>query len=632
MIKRSTTSGFTMLEVLISIVVIAFGLLGIAGLQAFALKNNQSASLRATATELSADMIDRMKANVQGLVNGDYNKQAAADYAGPAVAGCVGAGCTPTQLAVNDLFEWSQAVAARLPQGVGVVCLTATPNAGDPPPGNPQCDGAGVTNYVVKIWWVDDRTATQTVTPRLFLDGIQSMRTAHSYRSAIRGFTLVELLVALTIGMLLTIVVANLFLGSRRTYATTDNLSRMQENMRYAQEILRRTIHLAGYKTSPNLYSTGPFGVFVGGNLAIQGQEAFTATTNPPSDTITVNFQGSGTPAADGSVIDCTGNAIAGGVMSVNRFEILTDPITNGPALFCNNTVIVPDVENMQILFGEDTDPAPGDAVANRFVAANAAPAINPDRIVSVRIALLFRTPEIAAQIAADAAPYSLNGTAVPVVQRQTDPSRHDDDHHFTQSHSLRADPMTHLTSRHRQHGAVLIVYAALPGHPHHAGRDGHDGNDVRRAHGGQRPRYRSRVPGCGSRFAGRAARHQQPPGRRVPGKHRPHHHQSRIGLRQTRAREYHGSLPERRHQHGSLHAEVLPDQHRLDVAGHSGQRRRPATSRERPAFNTGLTRARRRTRSACSRASRATSSSFSVCRRRKRRSADRNRCASSIA
>src|ERR1700704_1087533 len=60
---KTSTHGFTMLEVLISIVVIAFGLLGIAGLQAYAIKNNHSAALRSTATSLANDMIDRMKAN-----------------------------------------------------------------------------------------------------------------------------------------------------------------------------------------------------------------------------------------------------------------------------------------------------------------------------------------------------------------------------------------------------------------------------------------------------------------------------------------------------------------------------------------------------------------------------------------
>lgn len=157
--QRTLIAGFTMLEVLISIVVIAFGLLGIAGLQAFAIKNNQSASLRLTASTLANDMVDRMKTNYVGVSNGDYNKPSTTDY-GTAVASCLTpSGCTPQQLAQNDLNEWSVKVAAVLPNGRGIVCLDSTPNDGVDATA-PACDNTGVTIYTVKIWWLDDRTAT----------------------------------------------------------------------------------------------------------------------------------------------------------------------------------------------------------------------------------------------------------------------------------------------------------------------------------------------------------------------------------------------------------------------------------------------------------------------------------------
>lgn len=162
-------SGFTMLEVLISMVIIAFGLLGVAGLQVFALKNNQSATFRSTATMLAADMADRVKANVGGAIDGAYNAPDLGAYV-TAVAGCAGAGCTTAELAQNDLFEWQQRIAAVLPGGVGIVCLDSTPHDGTTPT-NPagHCDGAGETNYVVKIWWTDDRTRSGNIaTPQRF--------------------------------------------------------------------------------------------------------------------------------------------------------------------------------------------------------------------------------------------------------------------------------------------------------------------------------------------------------------------------------------------------------------------------------------------------------------------------------
>jgi type IV pilus assembly protein PilV len=148
-----------LLEVLISIVVIGFGLLGIAGLQAIALKNNMSASVRMTASTLAADMVDRIRSNYLGLANGDYNKPNVADY-GTAVAGCgTVSGCTPSELARTDLNEWSQRVARTLPNGTAIVCVDSTPNDGASA-ATPECDNAGTNLYVVKIWWIDDRTVT----------------------------------------------------------------------------------------------------------------------------------------------------------------------------------------------------------------------------------------------------------------------------------------------------------------------------------------------------------------------------------------------------------------------------------------------------------------------------------------
>src|SRR3569623_1233592 len=63
--------GFTMLEVLISVVVLSIGLLGIAGLQATGQRNNHSAYLRSQATALAYDMIDRQTQLTARLPSGN---------------------------------------------------------------------------------------------------------------------------------------------------------------------------------------------------------------------------------------------------------------------------------------------------------------------------------------------------------------------------------------------------------------------------------------------------------------------------------------------------------------------------------------------------------------------------------
>jgi len=151
---KRRSHGFTMLEVLISIVVIAFGMLGVAGLQAFALKNSQSASYRSVATVLANDLVDRMRANPDG-VNGNFYTTGTALGTVAKVDSCLqAAGCpAASDLASNDLFEWTGMIASSLPRGAGVNCRDSSPNDGQP--GGAQCDGTGP--YVIKIWWIDDR-------------------------------------------------------------------------------------------------------------------------------------------------------------------------------------------------------------------------------------------------------------------------------------------------------------------------------------------------------------------------------------------------------------------------------------------------------------------------------------------
>lgn len=61
------------------------------------------------------------------------------------------------------------------------------------------------------------------------------------------GLTLVELMVAMTLGLILMTAVIQIFIGSKQSYRVTDNTSRVQENGRYAVEALSSDIRMAGY-------------------------------------------------------------------------------------------------------------------------------------------------------------------------------------------------------------------------------------------------------------------------------------------------------------------------------------------------------------------------------------------------
>ena len=123
-----TNSGFTLIEVLIAMLILAVGLLGLAGMQATGIRNNLSAYNRGLATQLAYDIADRMRSNVADA--GTFGASvyitmnptaAAAQAACIAVAGT----CTTAQMAQQDLFEWNQNLANLPAGGVGTITVDA---------------------------------------------------------------------------------------------------------------------------------------------------------------------------------------------------------------------------------------------------------------------------------------------------------------------------------------------------------------------------------------------------------------------------------------------------------------------------------------------------------------------------
>jgi len=160
-------SGFTLIEVLVSVLILSIGLIGVAALQGVSLKNTQSAFMRTQASALAYDLADRMRANVASADSNLYVPSAAA-----VVAGCTTTtGCTPQDHAKNDLAEWNAAITTYLPMGQGFVCIDSTPNDGASA-ASPACDGNG-TQHAVKIWWDDNG------------DGIFNMTATNTERLAI---------------------------------------------------------------------------------------------------------------------------------------------------------------------------------------------------------------------------------------------------------------------------------------------------------------------------------------------------------------------------------------------------------------------------------------------------------------
>jgi type IV pilus assembly protein PilV len=112
--------GFTLLEVLVALLVLSIGLLGLAGLQTFSLRNNHSAFLRSQAVSLAYDAIDRMRSNRADALNVGSTFNTFFDDT-EATPDC-SSNCTVVNMAQHQVGAWKNEV-ARLPGGKGQVTI-----------------------------------------------------------------------------------------------------------------------------------------------------------------------------------------------------------------------------------------------------------------------------------------------------------------------------------------------------------------------------------------------------------------------------------------------------------------------------------------------------------------------------
>jgi type IV pilus assembly protein PilV len=107
-IKISTReNGFSLIEVLIALLILAIGLLGTASLMLTSMKSNQSAYQRSQANWLAYDMAERMRLNRDLATSGDSYVITAATTL-PSDPGCKASanGCSAANLALLDIREW----------------------------------------------------------------------------------------------------------------------------------------------------------------------------------------------------------------------------------------------------------------------------------------------------------------------------------------------------------------------------------------------------------------------------------------------------------------------------------------------------------------------------------------------
>jgi len=155
--------GFTLVEVLASLLVIGIGLFGMGVMQMTSLRNNQSSYFRSQVTQYGFDMMDRMRANPAGVLAGTYDDPAGAITNDPGYTpefDCLTLFCEPNSMAIWDLSEWGKTLVSGIPGAKGIVCADSNDATQDDGTyDDPGCSGpGGIPNpvYAIKIWWDDN--------------------------------------------------------------------------------------------------------------------------------------------------------------------------------------------------------------------------------------------------------------------------------------------------------------------------------------------------------------------------------------------------------------------------------------------------------------------------------------------
>lgn len=180
---RRAAAGFTLIEVLVAIVVLSFGLLGMVGLQAASLQANRDARLQSTAVVLARELAEMMRGNKDQALLGTNNPYLIGDLSSPLGAPTasyclsIGQNCgaDKTAVAQAELTDWLARVDDALPGARVSICRDSAPYGAD---GTAvwACTSTDTSDPIlVKIGWsrpstkTGDTTVNQASQPSIIL-------------------------------------------------------------------------------------------------------------------------------------------------------------------------------------------------------------------------------------------------------------------------------------------------------------------------------------------------------------------------------------------------------------------------------------------------------------------------------
>jgi type IV pilus assembly protein PilV len=148
--------GFTLVEVLMAVLVLAIALTGMMRMHLTALRAQRQSSYQISAMQLASDMAEMIRAWRAPDDDRPFLFEYRYDAAIPAAGNCAdGAVCDPSALRQFGVMRWLQAVKAALPQARVGICRDAQPwdSNGDAAGAKWACSGGSSAGIVIKLGW-----------------------------------------------------------------------------------------------------------------------------------------------------------------------------------------------------------------------------------------------------------------------------------------------------------------------------------------------------------------------------------------------------------------------------------------------------------------------------------------------
>ena len=216
-----------------------------------------------------------------------------------------------------------------------------------------------------------------------------------------RGFTLIELMIAITISVFLIGGLLLMVQSTKNTFITQNQLAQLQDDERLVLTFMTEVIESAGYFPNPNL-NINTTVLPAAGVFATPGQAVFgTHVAAVPNDTVTVRY-GAG---LNDNIFNCSGTTnttVANYDTFVNKFWV-NNAVVKNPVLTCTftdiatgavlNVPLVNGVTNLQITYGVKRNVNDTGSCADTYLNASQMLTADWSAVCSINLKVTFTNP-----------------------------------------------------------------------------------------------------------------------------------------------------------------------------------------------------------------------------------------------